>query len=161
MWFGGEGRNRRSRNAVTKLRLRSLSIGRPVSSSVTAIRQSERFYSSSLRETVCSQPNGSAEIRGALAAKMAGQARWPISEPMLDIATIPARKLVIEVEDAKMSLQIASICAGLNGTIPALWLPPITTKNVRLKSPAIAIPGFDFSKYWKTHHATKRCLMER
>jgi hypothetical protein len=137
MWFDGERTNRLSRNGVTKLRVRLLSIGRPASFSDTTIRRSERFYSSNLGGRLCSRPSGSAGIRGAPAARMAGPARWPTSERMPSTVATLARRQLRDVLNAKIGLQMSNVYAGLNGTNPAPCYYPLTRLIKALKSSAI------------------------
>jgi hypothetical protein len=63
---------------------------------------------------------------------------------MLGIATLPAKRQVSEVLNAKIGRQIANVYAGLKGTNLALWHHPSTLMNVLSKSPAIAVSRFGF-----------------
>jgi hypothetical protein len=55
------------------------------------------------------------------------------------IATLPAKRQVSEVLNAKIEHQVANVYAGLKGTNLSLWHYPSTPMNVLPKSPAIAI----------------------
>jgi len=63
---------------------------------------------------------------------------------MPSTATPPARKRSREVLNVKISPQIASVYAGLNGDNLVLCGHPTALMNMPLKSPAIAISQFGY-----------------